>query len=164
MNLIAILIALGLEQWRAFRWRGGVQKLFGRYARFLERRFNAGTEQQGALTALLALGPPVAIAAAGLRSPEFEITTETTVVSTVNFIRNAIYTYVGPNSDRITLNLSNEISLASNPANLIDHLNSLLLAGTMSNEMRNILVNAVGQIPARCGGCPIAARNCVAPT
>ena len=65
MNLIAILIALGLEQWRAFRWRGGMQQLFVRYARFLESRFNAGTEQQGALTALLALAPPVAIAAAG---------------------------------------------------------------------------------------------------
>src|ERR1700693_2537679 len=65
MNFIAILIALGLEQWRAFQWRNGVQRLFGRYARFLERRFNAGTEQQGALTALLAMGPPVAIAAAG---------------------------------------------------------------------------------------------------
>src|SRR5438067_6613705 len=65
MSLIAILVALGLEQWRAFQWRNGVQRLFGRYARFLERRFNAGTEQQGALTGLLAMGPPVAIAAAG---------------------------------------------------------------------------------------------------
>src|SRR5450631_1860024 len=65
MNLIAILIALGLEQWRAFHWRSGVQQLFGRYAGFLERRFNAGTEQQGALTALLAMGPLVAIAAGG---------------------------------------------------------------------------------------------------
>jgi adenosylcobinamide-phosphate synthase len=65
MNFIAILAALGLEQWRAFQWRNGVQRLFGRYARLLERRFNAGTEQQGALTALLAMGPPVAIAAAG---------------------------------------------------------------------------------------------------
>ncbi|TMG88690.1 MAG: CobD/CbiB family protein, partial [Betaproteobacteria bacterium] len=42
-----------------------MQRFFGRYSRFLERRFNAGTEQQGALTALLAMGPPVAIAAAG---------------------------------------------------------------------------------------------------
>ncbi|MGZ5538174.1 MAG: DUF1800 family protein, partial [Chthoniobacterales bacterium] len=91
---------------------------------------------------------PGAIAAAGLHSPEFEITTETTVVSTANFLRNAIYTYVGPNSDRITLNLANEISLASNPTNLVDHLNSLLLAGTMSSDMRNILINAVGQIPS----------------
>src|ERR1700675_4690152 len=65
MNFIAILAALGLEQWRAFQWRNGVQRLFGRYARFLERRFNAGTEHQGALTVLLAMGPPVAIAAAG---------------------------------------------------------------------------------------------------
>jgi len=65
MNLLAILLALGLEQWRAFRWRGGVQHAFDRYARFLERRFNAGTEQQGALTALLAVGPPVVLAAAG---------------------------------------------------------------------------------------------------
>ena len=65
MNLIAILIALGLEQWRAFRWRVGVQRLFGRYARFLEHRFNDGTEQQGALSAALAVGPLVAIAAAG---------------------------------------------------------------------------------------------------
>jgi adenosylcobinamide-phosphate synthase len=65
MNLVAILIAFGLEQWRAFRWRVGVQKLFGRYAHFLERRFNDGTEQQGALSAALAVGPLVAIAAAG---------------------------------------------------------------------------------------------------
>jgi adenosylcobinamide-phosphate synthase len=65
MNFIAILVALGFEQWRAFQWRNGVQRLFGRYARFLERRFNAGTAQQGALTALLAMGPPVVLAAAG---------------------------------------------------------------------------------------------------
>jgi len=36
-----------------------------RYGRALERRFNGGTAQQGALAALLALLPPVAIAAAG---------------------------------------------------------------------------------------------------
>src|ERR1700694_2312404 len=65
MNFIAILVALGLEQVPPFQGRNGVQRLFARYARFLERRFNAGTEQQGALTALLAMGPPVAIAAAG---------------------------------------------------------------------------------------------------
>ena len=30
MNFIAILVALGLEQWRAFQWRNGAQRLFGR--------------------------------------------------------------------------------------------------------------------------------------
>ena len=36
---------------------------------------------------------PGAIAAAGLKSPEFEITTETTVVTTTNYLRTAIYSY-----------------------------------------------------------------------
>jgi len=65
MNFLAIVIALALEQWRTFRWRGGVQRAFVRYARMLEQRFNAGTAQQGAIAAALALVPPVAIAAAG---------------------------------------------------------------------------------------------------
>ena len=91
---------------------------------------------------------PGAIAAAGLTSPEFEITTETTVVTAANFIRNAIYGYLGPSSDKITLDLKNEISLASDPARLVDHLSTLLLASSMSDTTRNIIVNAVGQIPA----------------
>jgi adenosylcobinamide-phosphate synthase len=64
LNFLAILCALALEQWRTFRWRGGLQRAFIRYARVLERRFNAGTAQQGAIAATLALLPPVAIAAA----------------------------------------------------------------------------------------------------
>ncbi len=91
---------------------------------------------------------PGAIAAAGLTSPEFEITTETTVVTTANFLRNAIYTYLGPGSDRITLALANEITLASNPAALVDHLNALFFAGSMSDGMRNVLLNTINQIPA----------------
>jgi hypothetical protein len=46
------------------------------------------------------------------------------------------------------LNLSNEIALAANPAQLVDHLNILLLAGNMSPEMQTILINAVTQIPS----------------
>ena len=91
---------------------------------------------------------PGAIAAAGLKSPEFEITTEASIASQANFLNNGIYTYLGPGSDRITLNISNEITLAANPSALVDHLNSLLMAGSMSSEMRNILVNAITQIPS----------------
>src|SRR5262249_40637733 len=91
---------------------------------------------------------PGAIAAAGLKSPEFEITTETTVVSTANFLRSGINGFLGPSSDRITLDLSTEQALAVDPAQLVDHLNALLMAGGMSQEMRNILVNAITQIPA----------------
>jgi adenosylcobinamide-phosphate synthase len=65
MNLIAVVLALALEQWRTIRWRGGFVQLFRRYARTLERRFNAGAAQQGAIAGTLALAPPVVLAAAG---------------------------------------------------------------------------------------------------
>ena len=91
---------------------------------------------------------PGTIAAAGLKSPEFEITTDTTVISTTNYLRTAIYTGLGPFADRITLNLAAEQTLASDPAALVDHLNSLLMAGGMSPSMRTIMINAVTQIPA----------------
>jgi uncharacterized protein (DUF1800 family) len=91
---------------------------------------------------------PGAIAAAGLKSPEFEITTDTTVVSWANYLRNAINTGLGPGSDRITLSLAAEQTRAADPAGLVDHLNSLLMAGGMSSNMRTILINAVTQIPS----------------
>ncbi|MEY2502044.1 MAG: hypothetical protein QOI07_2378 [Verrucomicrobiota bacterium] len=91
---------------------------------------------------------PGAIATAGLKSPEFEITTDTTVISTTNYLRNAIYTSLGPASDRITLALAPEQTRAADPASLVDHLNSVLMAGGMSPATRNILINAVTQIPA----------------
>ncbi|MDQ6810042.1 MAG: DUF1800 family protein [Verrucomicrobiota bacterium] len=91
---------------------------------------------------------PGAITLAGLRSPEFEITTETTVVSTANYLRNAIYGYLGPSTDKVTLNLANEQTLAADPTQLVNHLNSLLMAGGMSPAMQTTLINAVNQIPA----------------
>jgi hypothetical protein len=91
---------------------------------------------------------PGAIAAAGLKSPEFEITTDTTVISIANYLRTAIYSSLGPASDRITLNLAAEQTRATDPAGLVDHLNIVLMSGGMSSNMRNIMINAVTQIPA----------------
>jgi len=64
MNFLAILAALGLEQWRAFAWRGALERRFVAYARALERKLNGGTAQQGAFAAAAALLPPVLIAGA----------------------------------------------------------------------------------------------------
>ncbi|HEX4885394.1 MAG TPA: cobalamin biosynthesis protein, partial [Casimicrobiaceae bacterium] len=63
MNLLAILAALGLEQWRAFHWRVGIERAFLRYVRYLERNLNGGRAEQGVLATIAALGPPVAFAA-----------------------------------------------------------------------------------------------------
>ena len=66
MKLLAIVIALALEQWRSFAWRASVEHAFVAYARALERRLNGGTSQQGIVAAVLAIGPPVvAVALAG---------------------------------------------------------------------------------------------------
>ena len=62
MNLVAILIALGLEQWRAFQWRASVERAFVRYARYLERNLNGGRVDQGVLATLAALAPPLVVA------------------------------------------------------------------------------------------------------
>src|SRR2546423_4195338 len=96
---------------------------------------------------------PGAIATAGLKSPEFEITTDTTVFFFNDSVPTEIYTGLGPSSDRITLNLSppngiNYITLAANPSQLVDQLNTVLMASGMSSSTRNILINAVTQIPS----------------
>src|SRR5262245_943104 len=64
MNFLAVLAALALEQWRAFQWRASVERTFIRYARAVERKLNGGTFRQGLLGAVVALAPPVLIAAA----------------------------------------------------------------------------------------------------
>ena len=64
MSLLAILAALGFEQWRAFDWRAGVERAFVRYARMLERKFNGGTQQHGMFALIAAVAPPVLVAAA----------------------------------------------------------------------------------------------------
>jgi adenosylcobinamide-phosphate synthase len=63
MNLLAILAALGLEQWRAFHWRVGLERAFVRYARYLERTLNGGRADQGVLAMIAALAPCVLLAA-----------------------------------------------------------------------------------------------------
>lgn len=65
MNLVAILAALGLEQWRAPGWRLSLERAFVRYARRLERAFNGGTAGQGAIAAALAMAPLVLVAGIG---------------------------------------------------------------------------------------------------
>jgi hypothetical protein len=89
---------------------------------------------------------PGLLASAGLVAPEFQITTETTIVRLSNEMRTAVFTGLGPSSDRIVLNLAPLQALASDPAQLVDTLNTLLLGGTMSSGMRTTVVSAVTAI------------------
>lgn len=90
-----------------------------------------------------------AIEQAGLVSPEFQITTDTTVITTANRMRSTVYAQPSStNPDVLVLDLSSVAALASNPTALVDSLNNLLMGGEMSAEMRTIVINAVTQISA----------------
>ena len=87
MTLLAILAALGLEQWRAFEWRAAVERAFVAYARLLERQLNGGTVGQGAVAAALALVPPVLVAVGVFWLADF-------VHPVLGFVWNAIILYL----------------------------------------------------------------------
>ncbi len=87
---------------------------------------------------------PGELATAGLLSPEFQITTDTTAISSSNNIRDRV-TYVKSASSPTTvgLDLSAQTALAANPTALVDSLNTRLLAGRMSSGLRTQVINAV---------------------
>jgi hypothetical protein len=90
---------------------------------------------------------PGEIAAAGLFAPEFQITSETTVIQYMNFQRDGVYQNNGYKGE-IKLDLTTEQTLASNPTALVDRLNTLLLAGNMSSTLRTYLIAQVTALPS----------------
>lgn len=90
---------------------------------------------------------PGAIAAAGLVSPELQITTEMTAITTANYLQSAIYSGLGSAGDTITLEFAPELALSGDSAALVDHLNLLLTANNLSADARNIVIGAIAQIP-----------------
>ena len=83
------------------------------------------------------------VAAAGLTSPEFEIFNETSAIGGFNFLRTLLYSGYTNGGETLTLDLSQQIPLATNPAALVDQLNLLLLANSMSPALRTTLLNTL---------------------
>lgn len=94
---------------------------------------------------------PGDIAAAGLRSPEFQITGDTQVINSANYLRDTIYRQYqpqyDPNGDWIILHPTpDQLALADNPPALVDALNTLLMAGQMSATMRSKILDNLAVI------------------
>ncbi|MEZ5964704.1 MAG: DUF1800 domain-containing protein [Planctomycetota bacterium] len=87
--------------------------------------------------------PQGELATASLVAPEFEILTHSTITTQTNQLYTSVNRHrsaAGTAPDQILIDLQREIAMAADPVALVDHLNVLLLAGTMSVEMHAILV------------------------
>lgn len=87
--------------------------------------------------------PPGLIAEQGLVAPEFQITTENYAIRTSNFFAySALWSHT-PNGDleQVILDFSDEIALVNDIDDLLEHLNILLMAGGMTDEMRSVLTD-----------------------
>jgi uncharacterized protein (DUF1800 family) len=92
--------------------------------------------------------PPGPVAQAGLLGPEFQLTTETSVVGALNFFRNLVNrgTYGDDAQTKLTLDYTVLTTMAVDQNMLVDHINMLLFAGAMRPETRATIVNAVAQV------------------
>ncbi|MGA1676102.1 MAG: DUF1800 family protein, partial [Pseudomonadales bacterium] len=91
--------------------------------------------------------PNTGLAEAGLVAPEMQIIHETSVVGYSNYMRGAVQLGVGPGTPReIRPDYTAEIALADQPNALVDRLDLLLCAGTMSSTTKNLIRNAVASI------------------
>jgi len=98
--------------------------------------------------------PPTArvLGETGVLGPEFAIFSSLTGLRRVNFVSRVIFSTIPPAPPNrptgTSLDLSSWDALASDPNQLSEALNSLLLHGTMSQEMRQSVLNAVASVPA----------------
>ncbi len=91
--------------------------------------------------------PNTSIAAANLVAPEFQILHETSVVGYSNFMRSIVRSGVGSNSPRdIQPDYTKELRLADDPDALIERVDLLLTYGTMSDETKNLIRDAVESV------------------
>jgi uncharacterized protein (DUF1800 family) len=97
--------------------------------------------------------PAGKIAQAGLVAPEFQITTETSVVGGLNLfsflILRGYYDVYGEDATRLTLNKKRLVDMAGNPDQLIDELNALFYNYQMSDKMKARMKKMIEAIPTR---------------
>ena len=94
---------------------------------------------------------PGPLAAAGLVAPEFEITDDNYAISVPNYLRtfvNATTTGIAATIQPyvIALNTTYEQTLVSNPTALVDHLNTVLCAGTLPAAARTRIITALSAL------------------
>ena len=90
--------------------------------------------------------PNTALSAGQMAAPEMQITGEPSVTGYINFMQSVVALGVGTNLD-VTSPYLHELALTESPGLLLDRLNLLLYAGTMSNTLRNQIISAINGSP-----------------
>ena len=84
--------------------------------------------------------------------PQFVLFSSLTALRRANFVNRVLFATIPaapPNRPSGTsIDLSAWLAIANDPNHLIDTLNTLLLHGTMSDDMRQSVMTAVASIPA----------------
>jgi uncharacterized protein (DUF1800 family) len=122
--------------------------------------FRPDYEQSGPLTS------------AGMVAPEFQITNESTLVQTSNWLQIQSYQFIdgtgtvhsGPDysqagsltSTSVMLHTASWEAIAGSPANMVDQMNVVLMAGQMPSAMRTALIGYATAIPATSPGSRVA--------
>lgn len=94
---------------------------------------------------------PGALTEAGLVAPEFQITTETSIIGSSNTLRGIAHRGLTWDQDQLTLDYTALLPLAVNPGNpgqLLDKLNLLLLTNALTNETRTRVLTALNTLAA----------------
>lgn len=87
----------------------------------------------------------------GLVTPELQLATDNMLAQTNNAFGDEVFWYyignpdVGP--DDISVDLARDSALAGDPAALVDRYNTLFLSGSMSQDMRQVMIDYLAATP-----------------
>jgi uncharacterized protein (DUF1800 family) len=86
---------------------------------------------------------PGALAAAGLRAPEFQIVTDTTAISTPNYIYSFLFNTV----NGVSMDYTSWLALAGQPQQLVDAMDLLICGGSSTQATRDTIISALVSLP-----------------
>ena len=84
-----------------------------------------------------------------LRGPEFGLLNTSTAVRRADFVNTMVFSRIAVganypfNPNGTSLDFSTFLPLAGDPATLVDSLNTLMMSGEMSSDMRTSIITAV---------------------
>ena len=126
----------------------GLLRAFGATSDGSNLSFPGSTMGQNALfspSVFNFFSPNFMIPGTSLYGPEFQILTTATSLNRANFVNTFVFGSLGSGT---TVNFSSYGSQASNPGALLDTLNTLMLHGTMTDDMKTSILTAMQAVPA----------------